>query len=53
MSKKFEKLVKIANIDEGNLLIFRMTLRNFNENFRKNATYDNIKSPKIKAPHSF
>ena len=51
MSKKFEKLVKIANIDEGNLLIFRM--RNFNENSRKNATYDNIKSPKIKAPHSF
>ena len=53
MSKKFKKLVKMANIDEGNLLIFRMTCETFNENFRKNATYDNIKSPKIKAPQSF
>ena len=43
--KKQKKLMKLVNIDEENLHLLN-DLRNFNEFFRKNVIYDNIKSHK-------
>ena len=38
--------MKIANIEQRNSLYLLNDLRNFNEIFRKDVTYDNIKSHK-------
>ena len=40
--KKWEKLMKLVNNDKERLLL--NDLRNFNEIFRKDVPYDNIKS---------
>ena len=45
--KKSKKLMKLVNIDEENLHLLN-DLRNFNEFFRTNVIYDNIKSHKKK-----
>ena len=51
--KKSEKLMKIVNNDGENLYIFWTTSgMNFNEIFRKDVAYDNIKSHKKSGPHS-
>ena len=42
-AKKSKKLVKIVNVDDI-LINLRNNLRNVNEIFRKNVSYDNIKS---------
>ena len=47
MSKNQKKLMKLVNIDKENLHLLN-DLRNFNEFFRKNVIYDNIKSHKKK-----
>ena len=38
--------MKIVNIDKGKPLYLPNDLRNFNKTFRKDVTYDNIKSHK-------
>ena len=43
--KKFKKLMKSANIDEESSYLPN-DLWNFNETFRKNVSYDSIKSHK-------
>ena len=48
--KKSKKLVNVVNIEEENLL---NELRNSNEIFRKDVTYDNIKSHKRADLHPF
>ena len=51
--KKSEKLMKIVNNDGENLYIFWTTSgMNFNEIFRKDVAYDNIKIHKKPGPHS-
>ena len=50
MSKNPKKLMKLVNIDEENLHLLN-DLRNFNEFFRKNVIYDNIKSHKKTGLH--
>ena len=47
--QKSEQLMKILNIEEKNLQIEE--LRNFNEVFRKDVPYDNIKSHKKAGLH--
>ena len=42
--------MKIVNIDGENLYLLR-DLRNFNDIFRKDVTYDNIKIKKKTGPH--
>ena len=46
--QKFEKLTQIVNIEEkkSSCFISSERWRNFNEIFRKDVTYDNIKSCK-------
>ena len=44
--KSSEKLVRIVNIEGENLQIFWKISKNFNENFRKDVTYENIKTCK-------
>ena len=44
--KKSEKLMKIVNIDGRKSSYLLNDLRNFNEIFRKDMTYDDIKSHK-------
>ena len=39
-------MMKIANIEQRNSSFLLSDLRNFNEIFRKDVTYDNIKSHK-------
>ena len=51
--KKIEKLIKIGNIEEENSLYLLNELSNFNEIFREDVTYDNIKSPKKTGIHDF
>ena len=43
MSKSPVKSIKIANTDEGESPYILNDMRNFNEVFRKDVTYDNIK----------
>ena len=43
--------MKIANIEQRNSSFLLNELRNFNEIFRKDVTYDNIKSHKKPAFH--
>ena len=51
--KKVEKLIKIGNIEEENSLYLLNELSNFNEIFREDVTYGNIKSPKKTGIHDF
>ena len=53
MSQKSKKLTKIAKIDEENLYIFWNDMMNFNEIFRKNITYVDIKSQQKLGLHPF
>ena len=48
--KKKKKLVKLVNIEEENIHIFR---GNFNEIFRENVSHDNIKSQRKQGLYPF
>ena len=53
MSKKFKKLIKLVIMDGKKSSYLLNDLRNFDEIFRKNVAYDNIKNQRKARVRSF